>query len=171
MAGKREQSEERMDPFHQSAYRFMTDSSIAIAGHPLHAMAVAFPIALTMATFGADAFYWWTGDPFWSRAALYSSGFAFWLGLVAAATGIGELVFGPGIRRRIAVWTHFIAAVMLLSVIGTNWGLRVPDHQSAVLPYGLLLSALAALLTALAGWHGGRLVFEHQVGMASDQGS
>lgn len=155
------------DPFRTSPQYFRTDSTIAIAGHPLHAMAVSFPIALTMATFGVDLFYWWTADPFWTRVALWSSGFAFWMGLLAAATGIGELAFGPGLRRRIAVWTHFIAAVMLLSVIGANWGLRIADHQAAVLPFGVLVSALAAVLTAVAGWHGGKLVFEHQIGVAA----
>lgn len=167
MASKAEDKPALKDPFRESEHYFRTDSTIALAGHPLHAMAVAFPIALSMATFGVDVFYWWTGDPFWARVALWSSGFAFWMGLGAAVTGIGELVFGPGIRRRIAVWTHFIAAVMLLSVIGANWGLRIPDHQAAVLPWGILMSALGALLTALAGWHGGKLVFEHQIGVAA----
>lgn len=156
------------DPILSEPQFHQTESSIAVAGHPLHAMAVAFPIALTISTFGADLLYWWTGDRFWPRVALWSGGVAFWIGLVAAVTGIGELVFSPGIRRRISVWTHFIAAVMLLSVIGANWGLRLGGHVEAVLPFGLLLSALAALLTMLAGWHGGKLVFEHQIGVSSD---
>ena len=157
------------DPFRSSPLRFETDSVIAVAGHPIHAMLVAFPIALTMGTFGADLLYWWTGDPFFARLALWASGFAFGMGLLAALSGIGELVFSRGLRWRIAVWTHFIAAVMLLSVVGANWGLRLPDYQAAVLPWGLLLSALGALLVAVAGWHGGKLVFEHQIGVSSGE--
>lgn len=156
------------DPFLDNPLFFETDSRIALAGHPIHAMLVAFPITLTMATFGVDLFYWWTGDPFWTRVSLWSSGFAFWMGILAALSGIGELVFGRGLRRRISVWTHFIAAVMLLSVVGANWGLRLSDYQAAVLPWGLVLSALAAVLVVLAGWHGGKLVFEHQIGVASN---
>ncbi len=162
-------AERLKDPFRESKHYYSTDSIIALAGHPLHAMAVSFPIALTMATFGVDIFYWWTGDPFWPRVALWSSGFAFWMGMAAGVTGIGELVFGPGIRQRIAVWTHFIAAVMLLSVVGANWGLRLLNYEAAVLPYGILLSALGALLTMLAGWHGGKLVFEHQIGVTGSE--
>ncbi|MGV3652328.1 MAG: DUF2231 domain-containing protein, partial [Devosia sp.] len=40
--------------------------------------------------------------------------------------------------------------------------LNVPD---AVLPHGLLLSVLASGVTGLAGWHGGKLVFDHGVGL------
>ncbi|MFC7608042.1 DUF2231 domain-containing protein [Teichococcus aestuarii] len=33
------------------------------------------------------------------------------------------------------------------------------------LPWGLFLSLLAAFFVGLAGWHGGKLVFEHQIGL------
>lgn len=161
---------ERKDPFEESQYYYRTDSTIAVAGHPIHAMAVAFPIALSFGTLGGDLFYWWTGDPFWARLTLWSSGFAFWVGMLAGVSGMGELAFGPGIRRRIAVWTHFIAAMVCLSVYGANWGIRyaVPDPAVAVLPWGLLVSLLSAAMTGLTGWHGGKLVFEHQIGVKSD---
>ena len=48
-------------------------SAVAVAGHPIHAMMVHFPIALVFATLGADIFYWWTGDDFWVRAGLWSA--------------------------------------------------------------------------------------------------
>ena len=35
-----------------------TESRMAILGHPLHAMSVAFPVALTFCAFGADILYW-----------------------------------------------------------------------------------------------------------------
>ncbi|AWX93989.1 hypothetical protein DPM13_16305 [Paracoccus mutanolyticus] len=38
-----------------------TDSAIAVAGHPLHAMAVHFPIALMICTLGVDLIYWCGG--------------------------------------------------------------------------------------------------------------
>ncbi|MBU0725970.1 MAG: DUF2231 domain-containing protein [Alphaproteobacteria bacterium] len=139
-------------------------SAVAIAGHPLHAMSVHFPIALVMATLGADIFYWWSADPFWIRAGLWSAGFAFASGVVAGVAGTAELLLVSGIRARVASWTHAIAAMMLLSVAGANWGLRLAD-ETAVLPHGLMLSVLAAVLTGLAGWHGGKLIFHHGVGL------
>jgi uncharacterized membrane protein len=140
-------------------------SVVAVAGHPIHAMSVAFPIALIISTLGCDLFFWWTGDPFWPRAALWASGFAFFFGLIAGASGTAELLLVPGIRKRVASWTHAVVAVMLLSIAGLNWGLRLEDHVAAVLPVGLFTSTLASLFVGLAGWHGGKLVFDHGIGL------
>ena len=139
-------------------------SAFAVAGHPLHAMLVHFPIALVISTLGVDGLYWFTADPFWVRVGLWSAGGAFAFALIASAAGTIELLAVPGIRVRVASWNHAIAAITLVAVVGANWGLRavVPD---AVLPHGLLLSLLASVLTALAGWHGGKLVFDHGVGL------
>lgn len=138
-------------------------SAIAVAGHPLHAMSVHFPIALVFATLGADVFYWWSADPFWLRAGLWSAGFAFASGVAAGTIGTAELLLVPGIRARVASWAHGISAMMLIAVAGTNWLLRLLDGP--VLPHGLLLSILAAVLTGIAGWHGGKLIFDHGVGL------
>ncbi|MFB2552243.1 DUF2231 domain-containing protein [Ensifer soli] len=139
-------------------------SFVAISGHPLHAMSVHFPIAFVFATLGADLLYWWGADPFWLRVGLWSSGGAFFLGLAAGAVGTAELLLVPGIRARAASWAHAIAAMTLIAVMGTNWGLRATD-LIAVLPQGLLLSALSAVLTGIAGWHGGKLIFDHGIGL------
>ncbi|MBD8556624.1 DUF2231 domain-containing protein [Rhizobium sp. CFBP 8762] len=140
------------------------ESAIAVAGHPLHAMTVHFPIALVIATLGCDIFYWWTGDLFWVRVSLWSSGFAFASGVVAGLIGTAELLFVQGIRIRVASWTHAVAAMTLIAIAGANWGVRLQD-EAAVLPYGLMLSVLASIFTGLAGWHGGKLVFDHGVGL------
>src|SRR5690554_1986175 len=116
--------------------RLDVESAVAVAGHPVHAMMVHSPIALVFATLGADIFYWWSGDPFWVRAALWSAGFAFWFGIAAGIAGTAELVLVKGIRGRVGSWTHAIAAMTLLAVAGTNWGLRLADPD-AVLPLGL----------------------------------
>ena len=139
-------------------------SAVAVAGHPLHAMSVHFPIALVVATLGCDLLYWWSADPFWVRAGLWSAGIAFFAGLGAGLVGTAELLLVPGIRNRVASWTHATAAMMLIAIDGTNWGLRLTD-ETAVLPHGLMLSLLATVFTGLAGWHGGKLVFDHGIGL------
>lgn len=140
------------------------ESAIAVAGHPIHAMSVHFPIALVFGTLGVDVFYWWTGDPFWVRVGIWSSGFAFFTGIAAGLVGTAELLFVRGIRIRVASWTHAIAAMTLIAITGTNWGMRVAD-DTTVLPHGLILSFLAGAMAGFAGWHGGKLVFDHGVGL------
>lgn len=139
-------------------------SAVAVAGHPLHAMSVHFPIALVFGTLAVDVFYWFTADPFWLRVGLWSSGTAFGAGVAAGLVGTAELVLVPGIRARAASWAHAIAAITLISVAGANWGLRLID-PNVVLPHGMLLSVLAAILTGIAGWHGGKLIFDHGIGL------
>lgn len=141
-----------------------TESKISIWGHPLHAMAVAFPIAFTFSTFGADAFYWWTGDVFWARAGVWAAGMAFLMGLLSAATGLPELLFVSGIRARSAAWTHAAIAMVLLSLLGLNWGYRLYGYETAVLPYGILLSGFGVVMVGATGWHGGKLVFDYRLG-------
>lgn len=156
------------DPIHEHRSFHRTESKIAVAGHPIHAMLVTFPIALCVCTLGADALYWWTGDLFWPRVALWAAGVGFFMGLLAGAAGTAELLLVSGIRIRAASWTHFILAVMLLSVLGLNWGLRLQDPVAAVLPFGFLASLLATGMTGMTGWHGGKLVFDYGLGTQAE---
>jgi uncharacterized membrane protein len=146
----------------------ITESRVAIAGHPIHAMLVAFPVALAFSTLGTDLLYLWTGDGFWPRVAIWAAGFAFLVGVAAGIAGTVELLLVPGIRMRSASWTHFVFAMSLLSILGLNWGYRLHlGAEAAVLPFGLLISALAGAMTAITGWHGGKLVFEYQLGSSN----
>ena len=159
------QDEEKLvDPISRRPGFDQTESQIAIQGHPVHAMSVAFPVALTFCAFGADLLYWWTGDAFWARAALWAAGTGFLFGMLAAFSGTAELLMVSGIRARAAPWTHAIIAVTLLAVLGANWGHRLQGYETAVLPEGLLLSVLGAVMVAFTGWHGGKLVFDYRLG-------
>ena len=164
-------SEQRLDDDPEGLREEDIPSAVAIAGHPLHAMSVHFPIALVIATLGVDLFYWWTADPFWLRVGLWSSGFAFATAVGAGLVGTAELLLVRQIRHRAQSWTHAVSAMMLIAVIGTNWGLRLHD-AAPVLPHGLLLSLLGTVFTGFAGWHGGKLIFHHGVGVmvSSDDG-
>ncbi len=156
--------DESTNPVQQAIDESDVTSAVAIAGHPIHAMSVHFPIALVIGTLGIDIFYWWSADPFWLRVGLWSSGFAFLGGLVAALAGTAELLLVRGIRGRVASWAHGVAAMTLIAVVGLNWGVRV-QNPIDVLPHGILLSLLATFLTGLAGWHGGKLIFHHGIGL------
>ncbi|WP_185984986.1 DUF2231 domain-containing protein [Aureimonas mangrovi] len=139
-------------------------SAVAVAGHPLHAMSVHFPIVLVIATLGCDLAYWFGGDAFFLRAGVWTAGLAFISGVAAGAVGTAELILVKGIRVRAASWTHAVAAMTLISIAGANWGVRLID-PAQVLPLGLFLSVVAAGVTGLAGWYGGKLVFDHGVGI------
>ena len=159
-----------LDPIAQTPGYDDTETNVGIWGHPIHAMSVAFPVALTFCTFGADALYWWSGELFWARAAVWAAGTAFLFGLAAGATGTAELLLVPGIRARAPARTHFVIAVMLLSLLGLNWGYRMQGYEAAILPYGILLSGVNVLVVMVTGWHGGKLVFDYRLGTSKGSG-
>lgn len=145
-------------------------SVMAMAGHPLHAATVHFPIVLAFITLSADLCLWVVADPFWQRAGLWAAGLGFVSGVVAGLIGLMELLLVRGIRSRSTGWAHGVAAIMLIAVLGANWGLRI-QYPDRVLPDGLFLSVLAAILTVIAGWHGGKLIFHYGIGLkAAEEG-
>jgi len=146
------------------------ETRVAVAGHPIHPMLVTFPIAFLLAMVPADLAWILTGDEFWPRLALWLAGAGFVMGTIAGIAGTIELLIIPGVRRRGASWSHFIAAVTLISVAFANWYLRIADPVALIVPIGLSLSILGAVLTGVAGWLGGNLVFEHQIGVVDDDG-
>jgi uncharacterized membrane protein len=164
MAEPREPNTPHQSAVEMELLRLDTGSAIAVVGHPLHVMMVHFPIAFVVATLGVDVIYWYSGDPFWVRVGLWTAGLAFWSGIAASLAGTGELLLVRGIRLREASWSHAVAAMTLVAVAGANWGLRLLD-PAAVLPHGLALSGLSSIMTGFAGWHGGKLVFDHGIGI------
>lgn len=141
-----------------------TVSYVAVAGHPIHPMLVSFPIAYVMGAVGSDLAYWWTGDPFWARVSLWVIGLGFVLGSLAALAGTLDFLLVREIRKHVTSWSHFLAAVMMLGLVAANWWLRMGEPEQALLPWGLFLSAVTAVALSFAGWLGGKLVFEHNVG-------
>ena len=136
---------------------------VAFARHPLHPMLVPFPIAFFLGALASDLAAWYTGDVFWPRASMWLLGAGLCMGVIAGVAGTVELLCVTGIRRRPASWNHFVVAVMLLAVQFFNWLSRILDPVGSVVPVGIYLSGLGALLVASAGWLGGKLVFEHQI--------
>ena len=140
-------------------------SRAAIAGHPLHPMMIHFPVAALLGLVAVDVAYILGGDPFWARAGLWLAGVGAVGGWVASLAGVVDLVTVGPIRRLVTAWCHAIIAVMMLSLASLNWLLRVGDDQALVVPWGLYVSLLTAAMIALAAYLGGRLVYEHAVGV------
>lgn len=146
-----------------------TRSFVAIAGHPLHPMMVAFPIAYVVGAFGSDLAFWYTEDPFWARVSMWIIGVGFLMGSLAAIAGMLDFMIVKEIRRHVTSWSHFLAGIMLLSLTAANWWLRAGDPEAGVMPWGIFLSGVSVLSLTFAGWLGGRLVFEHNIGTGEDE--
>ena len=149
-----------------------------IAGHPIHPMLIAFPVALYVATVVALFVHVGTHDPFWYRAALYANIGGVVMALVAAVPGFIDLVTAVPKRTRARVTGIRHAAFNVLSLVlfaisaymlYRNAGSTLdPVSESqyeldATAP--LVLSVLGVLSTLVAGWLGWTMVQTHHVGI------
>lgn len=140
-------------------------SKMSIKGHPIHPMLVHLPVAALLGLIATDAAYIWTGDFFWARAGLWLAGVGAAGGVIASMVGLADLVLARDIRGLITGWSHGVLAVMLLSLASFNWLMRIDDAAALIFPWGILLSLFSGAVIALTAYLGGRLVYEHAVGV------
>ncbi|MCQ3972052.1 MAG: hypothetical protein DPW09_01255 [Anaerolineae bacterium] len=140
-------------------------STAAIARHPIHPMLIVFPIAFFIGLLATDLGYWWTADPFWARVSLWSAGAGLVTGVLAAVFGLVDFLTIGRAREHKAGWIHFLgnATVLVLALVSLWW--RWQDPVTAVLPWGLTISAIIGVLLIVTGWLGGELVYRHMIGV------
>jgi len=145
------------------------ESVLAIAKHPIHPMLVTFPIAFLSMVVVTDVLFLWLGAAFWAELSLWLNVGGLGFGLLAGIVGTFDMMSIRVVRRHVSAWNHFIVAVMVLAMATLGVWLRLPDPVAAVWPWGLLSSAVLALLVGVAGWLGGTLSFRHGVGVYGDE--
>jgi uncharacterized membrane protein len=145
-------------------------TTAAIAGHPIHPMLIPFPIAFLVATFVCDLIFWRTGNPGWSTAAFYLLGAAIVMAALAAVAGLMDFMGDERIRDLSAAWHHMIGNMVVVVLALINWYWRYTGGDSAVLPWGLVLSTLIVLLLLYNGWRGWEMVYRHRVGVEEAPG-
>jgi uncharacterized membrane protein len=140
-------------------------STVSIAGHPIHPIIVIFPVAFLSTAAGTDIAYWLTKDIFWARVSLLVIGLGLLTGVMAALVGLFDFFKIPKVRKRTAGWAHMILNVSALVLTLINFGLRLGNSTTVIVPTGILLSVVVASLLGLGGWYGGELTFRHKVGV------
>jgi uncharacterized membrane protein len=148
-----------------------------IAGHPIHPMLIAFPVALYAATVIALLVHMGTNDPFWYRVALYSNIGGVATALLAAVPGFIDLVAAVPARTRarvtgirhaafnvLSLVLFAISAFMLYRNAGNNLTPEAGTYElDTTAP--LVLSLLGVASTLVAGWLGWTMVQTHHVGI------
>jgi uncharacterized membrane protein len=64
--------------------------------------------------------------------------------------------------RKIALW-HMSINLTVVALYGFNFYTRLPDPEPQT--HQIMLSGVAILMLLASGWLGGRMVFEHGVGV------
>lgn len=138
-------------------------STVAIAGHPIHPVIVTLPIAFLVGVAATDLVYLLTKDLFWARGSFWLLVAGIALAVVAAITGLMDFLKIERVRKRSAGWAHMIINVLVMLLSTFNLILRWGNTAGSIVPTGLILSIVVALLLGLSGWYGGELVYRHKI--------
>lgn len=141
-------------------------STARILGHPIHPMLVPFPIAFLVGALLSDIAFWRGGDLFWATASVYLLGAAIAMALLAALAGLTDFIGDSRIRAKRPAWLHLIGNVTIVLLSIVNLLMRLEDPAVHIVPVGLAISAIVAVLLLFTGWLGGELVFRGRVGVA-----
>lgn len=145
--------------------RTTAPATAAIAGHPIHAALVPFPIAcFTLALF-TDIAYWQTGVLLWQTfsAWLLFAGLVF--GGFAALFGLIDLLGHRHLRRHRHGWAHGIGNIVAWLLAFFNSLVHAGDGRTGVVPWGLTLSVLTVLVMLVTVWLGRGMVYREAIGV------
>jgi uncharacterized membrane protein len=150
-------------------------SKAAIGNHPIHPMLVPIPIgAFFIALVGDILHSARPEDPFWYDLSFTCIGIGLVFALTAAVFGaidyLGVRMSGQAFRL---ASLHAILNISMAILYAASFLLR--RHNAAVAPgrwpLAMALALAAFLLLGVSGWIGGKLAYEHRVGVVDEPAS
>ena len=145
---------------------FMHDANLKSArrprGRPIHSILVAFSVAYFAGALATDLAYWQMPDVMWER-------FSIWLitvGLIMAGLATIAFMIDLAAHRRIdrPVWPRVVGYALAVLLALTNAFVHSRDGYTAVVPTGLMLSALVVIVLVLTALVAGALTNRHRFG-------
>lgn len=137
-----------------------THHSARPATYPLHVILSAYPIACFTGAFLTDWAYATTYEMQWANFSVWLITAGLVMGVLAGIAGIVDFTSSRRMRTRRTGWPHSLgnALVMLLSL----WNVFVHsrDAYTSVVPTGITLSAIVAILVLVTSWLGTKQAME-----------
>lgn len=128
-------------------------SSFLSVGCAIENVLASFPVVCFTLALGTDVIYWRTSYLMWQH-------FSAWLLLVGVVVGVAALATRlvgffvcPACRPR-RIWAYTLGSVLVLLLALVNNFVHAADGWKAVVPYGLMLSALTVIAMLVTGWLG-----------------
>jgi uncharacterized membrane protein len=144
-------------------------SKIKIAGHPVHPMLIAFPVASYTGTLAGYAVYAANGHQFWLNLAIALNLIGVCTAAAAALPGLADWAFGIP-RGSAAKKAGVIHAGLNVAALGLFLAALVSyaadwNGPATSATLGVVLSAIGVVLTVMAGFFGWMLVQDYHVGI------
>lgn len=134
-------------------------------GHPIHPLLIPFPVAFFTGTVVLDILWLFSGNVFYSQAALYAQSGGLFFALLAAVPGSIDYFFTvpPESSAKKRATRHALINLTVVFLFGIVLLLKLKSQVMA----GILISveAIAFGLLLIGGWLGGTLVTRNQIGV------
>ena len=127
--------------------------TVAIAGVPVHAMLVPFPIACFTGAMLTDIIYSNSPQVQWANFSEWLLAFGLFMGVLAAIFGLIDFLAAGAARPRIG-WFHLVGNAAILIIAGFNNFVHSRDGWTGVVPTGLTLSIITVVLMVVTGFIG-----------------
>lgn len=134
----------------------------SVAGHPIHPMLVPIAIGLWIFSFVCDLIFLSGRAGAWPTVALYTMVGGIVGAVLAAVPGFIDMLSLPDGPKRTAI-IHMTINLTVVALFVINAWLRLGNPDKLGTP--MLLSAIALGLLVVSGWLGGKMVYEHGVGV------
>jgi uncharacterized membrane protein len=150
----------------------MTDSQVThvpspapaeIAGRSIHSMFAQFPSVCFTLTLLTDIAYWRTSHLMWQEFSSWLLLAGLVLGVLALLAGAIEVLFRSSVRAPSPTWPHAIGGVIVIALAFLNSLVHAGDGWTAVVPWGIALSAVTVVVMMITEWLGRTLVFRYRV--------
>ena len=131
-------------------------------GRPIHKMLVSFSAAYFVGALVTDLAYWQVPDVVWERFSIWLIAAGLVMAGLAAVAYAVDLAGGRQIDR--PAWPRIIGYALAVSLSLVNAFVHSRDGYTAVVPTGLMLSALVVAVLLLTAGVASALANRHRVG-------
>ncbi len=122
-------------------------------GHPVHGILSGYPLAFFTGALLADIAYASSAQMQWANFAVWLITGGLIMGVLAAIAGIVDAIRHRGAPRR-RPWPHSIGVASMMILALLNAFVHSRDGWTSVVPTGLALSAIVAVLAIVTSWMG-----------------
>jgi uncharacterized membrane protein len=143
-------------------------STVRVAGHPIHPMLVPFPIVCFVGALVTDIVYASTAQMQWANFSAWLLTAGLVISVFVVIAGVIDFFGDRRIRRLRPAWIHAGGNVLALILSIINVFVHSRDAYTSVVPTGLLLSIIVVLILLVTGWNGWEMVYRHRVGVSAE---
>ncbi len=143
-------------------------STAKIAGHPIHALLISFPIVCFVGTFFTDLAYWRTAAMQWANMSVWLLTVGLVISIPVVLAGLIDFFGDRRIRALPTAWIHGLGNGLALILCIVNAFIHSRDAYTSVVPTGIILSGFVVLILVVTGWLGSGLVYRYGVGVRSE---